>query len=352
MCFQGLVLYVVLGIMYSIHFFTYVPIRCFLFSILGCAMPEFPGVYADVASGIGWIESVVCDSSTGWDLSSPFCSTPVPVAQSVPPPTSAPTAAATATAAAAAVPIIPAPTPSRVDSPSQTYSAQYVLFMEHYTDDLSAYGELNSPTYYPLVRYTCRGTFNVILEHYSIRSNPNITCVDYSDTEGFTGMECRHICDDCSYWWNNAGGNFGENWAAAGVWFQCSGDSVDDLEAKTVWVDEGNLQINVPNGIDATNAKLARLAVRNDYSKTTDELISEGIFPPTDRTTDYVSFADSDPADFEPNSDIFVSSTGAFDGGYIAWTGVSLCSGNCNVDFGDLVIKSVPTLFPTDYYQP
>jgi secreted trypsin-like serine protease len=37
----------------------------------GCALPGFPGVYANVGSVQPWIKSVVCDE---WGLSADFCS--------------------------------------------------------------------------------------------------------------------------------------------------------------------------------------------------------------------------------------------------------------------------------------
>mmetsp|Transcript_41989 Transcript_41989/g.100922 ORF Transcript_41989/g.100922 Transcript_41989/m.100922 type:complete len:710 (-) Transcript_41989:1089-3218(-) len=307
---------------------------------IGCALEGYPGVYADLSVGMDWIESVVCDPTAGWDRSAPFCNSgtpgiPVP---SIPAPTAAPTQAITAAPT-------PAPTPAPVATAvQQRRAAQYVLYMEHYTDNLDPFGIFNSPTYYPFVRYTCKGTFRLVALHPDIQNNPKVTCVDYSDEEGFTGLECQHACDDCSYWWNNDDLNFAEFWDQAGVWFECSGVSTDDLEGKFEWVDQGNAFVDLPQGLEATNAKLARLAVRNDYSKSDDQLIAEGTFPPTDRSKYFMSFADSNPS-----TSIFLSETGAQDGGYIAWTGVSLCTGVCDIDFANFVITSTPTQvgFPT-----
>jgi hypothetical protein len=276
-------------------------------------------VYADVSVAMDWIESVVCDPSAGWDVSAPFCN--------------------------AADDSIPIPSPA-APTPSPTLSAQYVLYLEHYTDNLDPFGVFNSPTYYPLVRYTCRGSFRLLSTSSDIQNNPKFSCIDYNEADGFTGLECRHDCDDCTYWWNNDFRNFGEGWGRAAVWFECSGNSVADLEAKFEWVDQGNAVVNVPAGAQATNAKLARLAVRNDFSRADDQLIAEGSFPPTALFDTYVSLANSNPS-----TSIFLSSTGGSDGGYIAWTGASLCTGTCDVDFANLVITSVPATFPSNFIQ-
>lgn len=294
----------------------------------GCALEGLPGVYADVVSAMSWIRGVVCNTNTGWGLSAPFCIDEIPTAAPVPPPTVTP------------------------DRSTRAFSAQYLLYMEHYTDDISSLGVANSPGPNPLVRYMCRGGFQAILTHNDLGSNPDLSCTDVIDDEGFSGKECRHTCDDCSYWWNNDVTSISEYWRRAGVWFECSGDSQEDLEAKFVWVNEGPVELDLPLGVQATNAKIARLAVRSDYTETNEELIDRGVFPPTDSTSIYVSVANTDPFDEDaPVNNVYLSANGALDGGYFAWTGVSLCSASCTINFGDLVLRSKPSTFPESHFR-
>ena len=246
----------------------------------------------------------------------------------------------------------PVPTPAPVitvpvTSPNNgnvQISAQYVVTMQHYTDQIQ--GVDNQPGGFPLVRYMCKGNFEIISSSRAIRENSqNIACSEITDEDGFTGWECLHQCgpslDRCGYWWNNDRNNVGVGWDEAAVWFECSGDDETDTQAKFVWLNNGNFDLTVPVGAGASNGKVARLAVRTDYSESDAVLISQDRLPPVDVTADRMILGE----------DVNFRSNRAPDGGYYGWTGVSGCTGNCFVTYDDMEFQSDPSLFPNSFFQ-
>jgi hypothetical protein len=256
-------------------------------------------------------------------------------------------------------PPVPAPTPTTTvptpaTAPSNTMpspntdvdriSAQYVVTMQHYTDQV--FGVDNQPGGFPVVRYMCRGNFDIISASRAIRENSqNIGCVEVTDEDGFSGWECSHQCgpsiDDCAYWWNNDRNNVAVGWEDAAVWFECSGDSEIDTQAKFAWLNNGGFDLNVPAGSGASNGKVARLAVRSDYSESDSDLIMQDRLPPVDVTADHIIIGD----------EVNVRSNGAPDGGYYGWTGVSGCTGSCSVTYEDMEFQSDPSSFPILFFR-
>mmetsp|Transcript_14914 Transcript_14914/g.27975 ORF Transcript_14914/g.27975 Transcript_14914/m.27975 type:complete len:163 (+) Transcript_14914:959-1447(+) len=151
----------------------------------------------------------------------------------------------------------------------------------------------------------------------------------------------------CSNWWNyDNERDMAANWYQAGLWWECFGDTLEDIHAKFVWEhqDNENVALTVPSPKVAQSVKLARLEVRNDYSYTDEELIEMGYFPPGDPSMNYI-VANTDDAGVQD------SPNGAPDGGYYVWTGLQKCKGDCFLEFEGLVIESEPVKFPDSYIK-
>jgi Subtilase family len=250
----------------------------------------------------------------------------------------------------APTPAVPFPTPTTGFIPGDgnnggsQISAQYVVTMQHFTDQIA--GVDNQPGGFPLVRYMCRGDFELIASAQAVQENTdNIVCTEVTDEDGFSGWECLHRCgpaiDSCSYWWNNDENDVGVGWENAAVWFECKGESEADTQGKFVWLNNGGFDLTVPAGEGASNGKVARLAVRTDYSELDSDLMSQGRFPPVDVTADHIIIGDN----------VNVRSNRAPDGGYYGWTGVSGCEGFCSVSYTDLDFESDPSSFPTAFFR-
>mmetsp|Transcript_46036 Transcript_46036/g.112413 ORF Transcript_46036/g.112413 Transcript_46036/m.112413 type:complete len:836 (+) Transcript_46036:444-2951(+) len=275
----------------------------------------------DTSLGFGIVDALAAVQEISGQNPSPVVTTPVP----------------------APAPVVTVPVSSPNDGNGRI-SAQYVVTMQHYTDQIQ--GVDNQPGGFPLVRYMCKGNFEVISSSRAIRENSqNIDCSEIADEDGYTGWECLHQCgpslDSCGYWWNNDNNNVGVGWDEAAVWFECSGEDETDTQAKFVWLNNGGFDLTVPAGTGASNGKVARLAVRTDYSEPDVDLISQDRLPPVDVTADRMILGE----------DVNFRSDRAPDGGYYGWTGVSGCTGNCFVTYDDMEFQSDPSLFPNSFFQ-
>jgi len=233
--------------------------------------------------------------------------------------------------------------------PGTRYAAQYVVKMEHVTDVLP--GMTMSPPRVPKVQYLCKGRFQYMYAHRSIRDNARLNCIDIQTDDGFSGLECLHVCGDqeaCSYWWNHdLDRGMATQWNQAGFWWECSGETGEETKAKFVWKQhqETDMTMSVPPGRSARNVKLARLEIRTNYTYSNQELIDSNHFPPSDYSMDYVV------ANTYENDKVEYSRNGAPDGGYYVWTGNARCQDNCVVAFEELIIESEPARFPADYIK-
>mmetsp|Transcript_31705 Transcript_31705/g.52940 ORF Transcript_31705/g.52940 Transcript_31705/m.52940 type:complete len:430 (-) Transcript_31705:167-1456(-) len=226
------------------------------------------------------------------------------------------------------------------------YAAQYLAYFQHVIDYVQTVDRI--PGGLPKVRYMCKGTFQLIGSHQNITDNPLLQCQDVSDDDGFSGIECTHDCgpdvSDCGYWWNTGNRENTQGWNRAGFWYRCFGETLSDVQARFTW--EGDNQvvgIHLPVGsATATNMKIARLAVRSDYTETDQELIDNQLFPTVDVTANYMSPHSLNRPEIHLLND-------AIDGGYYVWTGTLRCVGGCFVQFGSIVIDSNPERFPDTF---
>jgi hypothetical protein len=252
------------------------------------------------------------------------------------------------------------------------FKAQYIIKMEHFTSTTTTNNDIPDGSLtggVPRVRYLCRGTFDYIYAHQDVRNNPRFTCEDIEeDEDGFSGLECFHVCgpqaEDCEYWWHHqhrmdeqADGNTNDNkddmmatnWHHAGFWFQCSGSTLEDTQARYTWEPSTvSNAVILPSG--ATSVKLARMEVRTDFEERDVDLMNLGYFPVGDRSTSVVN---TNPQHMEDDLELqMLNDNGAPDGGYYVWTGAPEPQGEDRIiTFGRIVIDSDPTHFPQAYIK-